>query len=491
MKRQGNEYEVIILGSGLGGLIAGTLLTKNKLSVLFLKENGYQPFYANKGFWFAPFSNFSEINLKPELFQKVSKALNLPLPIDRQEEGRLAKIDLDRPKPGISLQVILPRARIDLFSQRSLFRMEWRREFPKEFSQIENFYNEMDGIEHLLKKLREKEGPQSGFPLRQRSLIKRLLSFDRLPKERVNEKLSSFSGEFKHFIQLQLISRGNLYSDQIPLSLAAYVLLRGEADDTIPDLDLEKLEEKVLEQFFQSGGRVEEIEKVEKVEKGWRKGFTLSLKGGEKVFRSQQLILNSPLHRISNLLSKKGKRLSELGKRIRPRYILVPLCLGIREEVVPVGMNDLLVSILDLEKPYEGGNVLFIALSPKGDETKAPEGKRALTVESLMPLEKWDQTLLMDYQKDVMRHLEQLFPFLENYIELTDWSWANEQVPRWSYPHFLYETTTDFHWREGVVPTRISKRFYFIGKENFPYLGLEGEVISGLMVAEQILKKYH
>jgi len=37
--------------------------------------------------------------------------------------------------------------------------------------------------------------------------------------------------------------------------------------------------------------------------------------------------------------------------------------------VVPVGMQDLLVSILDLEKPYEEGNVLFLSLVPKGTNT--------------------------------------------------------------------------------------------------------------------------
>jgi hypothetical protein len=36
---------------------------------------------------------------------------------------------------------------------------------------------------------------------------------------------------------------------------------------------------------------------------------------------------------------------------------------------------------------------------------------------------------------------------------------------------------------------RISKNVYFVGKENFPYLGLGGEVFSGLTVAQQILKR--
>jgi phytoene dehydrogenase-like protein len=255
-------------------------------------------------------------------------------------------------------------------------------------------------------------------------------------------------------------------------------------------LGIEELEERFLEGFVQAGGRVEEIESVERISKKWRRGFIVSLKGDRRLFQPKMLILNSPLHRLSNLMDGRDKRLLRWEKRIQPQYVLLPFFLGIREKVIPVGMRDLLISVLDLEKPFDGGNFILLSLSPKGDETNAPEGKRALTVESLVLFEDWNRTSLVEHQENVMRHLEHLFPFLDRYIDFTDFSWANEQVARWSYPHFLYKTNSDFHWRDGVVPTRISKNLHFIGKENFPYLGLEGEVFSGLMVAEQILKRY-
>jgi hypothetical protein len=153
-------------------------------------------------------------------------------------------------------------------------------------------------------------------------------------------------------------------------------------------------------------------------------------------------------------------------------------------------MKDLLISILDVEKSYQDGNVLFISLSPKGDETQAPSGNRALTVESLMRFEKWEQTLLVDYQYGVLRHLSHLFPFLESHIDFVDFKWASEHVPRWSYSHFLYGTTSDFDWGEGVVPVKLLKNVFFVGKENFPYLGVEGEILGGFMVAQRVLKKH-
>jgi phytoene dehydrogenase-like protein len=484
MKKERDKYEVIVLGSGIGGLVAGTFLAKKNLSVLFLKEKEYRSLFMKEGYRFAPFSNLSERNLTPNLLRKVSQALDLPFLALSYEQGRR-----DKGKREVSFQVILPKARVDLFYERSLFQMELKREFPEEVGPIENFYDEISSFQHLLKEGQNKRGSQSFFPFQKQSVFKGLFSFKTFPKGEIGQRLSPFSREFKQFMQLQLMSHGNLYSDQWPMALVAF-LLNDESDKTPPRMDLEELEENIFKQFFQSGGRVEEIEKVEKLDKEWRRGFVLSSERVEGAFQSQFLILNSPRHRVLNFLSKKRKQLSKWEERIQPRYVLIPFFLGIREKVVPVGMKDLLVSILDLAEPYDEGNVLYLSLSPKGDETKAPEGRRALTVESLMPLEKLNPSSLDEYREKVMKHLTHLFPFLENHIEFIDFQWANEQVSRWSYSHFLYETTSGFHWREGVVPNRLSRSLFFVGKENFPYLGLDGEIVSGLMVAEQILKKF-
>ena len=490
MKQPVDEHEIIVLGSGLGGLITAALLSYHNHNVLFLKENQYHPFYGKDGYHFVPFSSFSERRVKLSLLEKMSYALNLPFLPSDQEERRKVETKLERPKQRVAFQVILPKSRIDLFSHRPMFRMEWKRAFPKEVAPIENFYHEMDRIQHLLNKMKIQESSWSKFPIRQPSLIKRWFSFRSLPMGNMDKRLSLFSKEFREFIRLQLMSWGSLQPYQLPVSLATYLLLNGEGEDWA-NVELERVEKSIFEKLIQSGGRVEEIEGVERVDISWRRRFTLELKGETRPIRSKFLIINSPLHRLSSLLGRKERLLSKWRERIQPRYALLPIFLGIDEKVVPVGMNDLVVSMFDLEKPYGGGNVLFLALSKKGDEAAAPEGKRALIVQSLMPLEREDQTSLDKPLEGIMRHLHHLFPFLENHIEFTDGSWADGQFLRWSYPHFIYETTRDFKWGKGVVPARISKNLYFVGKENFPYLGLEGEIHSGWMVAKEILKQYH
>jgi len=490
MRRKSEEQEIVILGSGLGGLIAGALLSRNNRKVLLLKERRYQPSFVREGYRFVPFSNFSERLLKHSLLQKIFDTLDLPPQEDDRKDGGKADGRFGKTTHELAFQVILPKARVDLFHQLSILRREWKREFSKEADRIANFYKEMEGIAPLMRGMKSGEGSWSAFPIRSSPWIKRWLPFKSLPRESMNEKLSAFSKEFGEFIQLQLVSWGNLYSDRFPLYLAAYLLLQDEGEEWMSQIDLERMEKKILDIFTLSGGKIEEIDGVEKIERKWLGGFALSLKGETRVLQSRFLLFNSPLHQLFCLLGKKDRKLLRWREKIQPRYALLPLFLGIDEKVVPVGMRDLLVSMLDLGKPYGGGNLLLLHLGPKGDGEWAPKGKRALTVESLVSVEKWDPDFLDEHLKGVMRHLGHLFPFLEHYLEFTDWSWVREQFLCWSYPHFLYETNHEFKWGEGVVPARLSRNLYFVGKENFPYLGLEGEVISGRLVGKHLLEKF-
>ena len=95
----------------------------------------------------------------------------------------------------------------------------------------------------------------------------------------MNEKLSAFSKEFGEFIRLQLISWGNLCSDQFPLYLAAYLLLQDEGEEWISQVDLERVEEKILEIFTLSGGKIEEIERGGEDREEMVQGFAALLKG--------------------------------------------------------------------------------------------------------------------------------------------------------------------------------------------------------------------
>ena len=115
-----NEYDVILLGSGLGGLIAATFLARQKRKVLLLKEKGAPFSHEKEGYRFAPFSNFSERLLRPSLVKKICGALNLPgLTCVRGQESRPDSGDKASVRGRAPFQVILPSARVDLFHERA------------------------------------------------------------------------------------------------------------------------------------------------------------------------------------------------------------------------------------------------------------------------------------------------------------------------------------------------------------------------------------
>ena len=313
MSQHPNDSEVIVLGSGLGGLIAATLLVKERHRVILLKEKDYQSSYRREGYQFTPFSNFSEKRLKPALLRRVSEELGLPFSEQDLENDFPGKRGFGT-TGGVPFQVILPKARIDLFDDPSLLQMEWRREFPRELDRIEALYDEFSKLLRLLES-GEKKGDSPFFPLAERSFIRKGLSFLSPSRNERDERLSSFSGEFNELIRLQLIAWGNLYSDAFPISLIAYLLLREGRGEWASHVDVERMEAKIIDAFVQSGGEVEEIEKVQRVDKKWRKGFTIALEGNRRVFRSSSLILNAPLHSFIGLLGK-------IEKIIRFRFLL-------------------------------------------------------------------------------------------------------------------------------------------------------------------------
>jgi phytoene dehydrogenase-like protein len=474
-QEQVKEYDTILLGSGLASLIAGILLSREKHSVLVLKEKGYEPLFLKDGYHFIPFSSFSERLLRLSTLRGLFQLLSSPLPFEFQKGEELDPPHL-KTRREVTFQVILPTARIDLFCERSRLEEEWKREFPGEIPQIHHLYSELGKHrDHL-------------FPFhRPPSFFQRLFSSE------PNLDLSPFSQEFRSTVELQLRAWSNFSPEGIPTSLASRLLDFGEEDDWVLDSDVDELEKSLWQEYHRAGGQVEEIEGVRKVTREWRKGFALHLEENPRILQSRIVVINCPLHRLPSFEGKGGRQLDHWRSLIEPRYVLYPFFLALREKGIPVGMRDFLVSISDPGKPYDGGNLLYLSVSPEGDRSKAPEGTRALTVESLLRWDKvkegWNHHWMDEQRESVLRHLGQLIPFLDHHVEFLESDRGRELVFHWSYPHFVYETQAEVHWRKGIIPTRISRNLYVAGKENLPFLGLEGEILSGGKAGREVLGK--
>ncbi|MCX8116503.1 MAG: hypothetical protein N3G78_01060 [Desulfobacterota bacterium] len=464
----GTDFDVIFLGDGLSGLIAASLLAKEGRKIVLLKERRYRPYYEREGYRFVFFSTPLDETIPIDLLRKI--------PFPEQGPGyREAGAGLKR---SVAFQVLLPEARIDLYRDRTLLRKEWQREFPKELGPIEAFYEALE---------RRRQDP---FPFAPPSFFNRAFPLDRfLRARRVDDCLPPLSKEFETVLQLQALSRSYLYLDSYPLPLLARLIEYGETGPRV-QVDLGRVERGLLHTLLHNGGLIQETDEVERVEVRWRGEVRVYLKEGRGPLQCQRFVINTPPHSFSNLFGKKRDFLFKWRGRIRPRYKVIPFCAGIRKRVVPVGMGGQLVSLLDPEKPLEGGNLLFLRLGRLGEEASAPEGKIGLTAEALMPFDESGRRPISELETGVIAHLNRLFPFLEDSLEFIDRRWIEEQGDCWSYPHYIYGKPSHFRWWEGIVPIKISRSVYVSGRVNYPQLGMEGEFLSGIHVAEELSKSF-
>jgi phytoene dehydrogenase-like protein len=490
MTRAGYDSDVIVLGTGLGGLATASLLARRGISVLVLQEAGYEASFRRDGYRFCPFSSFSERRSEEAVLRKISRALGVSLPEEEEKERPRAW------KPGISPktappQVILPEMRIDCHARGSLQRREWAREFPFEAASIDAFWHDLARLRGEVESERGRNASMPFFPLWDRTLGRLVRSFldpEVLFPGRFSRRLALLSDDFREFLRIYLLGLTGFQTAAMPVSLAAYLLGCEEDANGGGFFDLEAWEEEIFDLMAEAGGTREEIGDVEAIRREGD-GWTLDLAEERRTLRCRTLVLNSPLHYHSSLQGGWRAALEKWSRRIRPGYVLYPLFLGILDRVVPVGMGEEFVSVLDPGRPWEGGNLLLVGLSSAGDETQAPSGRRALSAQALIPWQRWDPQELPAIEGRMMAHLRSVIPFLDEHTEFRESSWAEAQISRWSYPHFIYETAGRFAWRLGLLPVRLGRGLFLAGRERFPYFGREGEILTGEMAGHVLLSE--
>lgn len=477
------RWDVVIIGANVGGIVAGALLVKRGFSVLFLEEKVQADDTRGK-YRFRQFSNLSEIFLSKAVVEGVYGLLDLPL-----AGGEFAG------RGDIKCQVLLPGHRVDILSPGTDPLEEMKREFPRDSGLIEAFYSRLRGQDWIGRTVMAIGNEQPFLDRVEKGLNH---AYHALSDKPLSAFMGSLMGDkaFARFIDVQIKSMSYLYVDDSPLSLASHLMAILFRDDVLMDVTgRQGFLERLRGEAMRGGGRTSLLESFDSIRIEQSPGeFKIYTNGEDTALLSKFCIGNLRLAQLKDLMTTafSGRKWVERGKRLWPKYFIFSLNLGLDAREIPVGLGDCFVSLRDVEAPYENGNLLISFMGPEG--VGAPPRKRAVTVNAFIPVGqgKLDRTGIKGVIENILVHLLELAPFLDRSIRLIDGRPSLERYARqWANSDIVYEGRGPFRVGSEVLPISTPFDGLFLAcRENFPYLGFEGEVLSGVKAARAILNRF-
>lgn len=312
------NYDVAVVGAGLAGLATAALLAKKGKAVVVLEPSdevgGSLAVAQKQGFLCSTGPSLSFGFERDGVLSRLYAEL-----------GITQSASLRSP----SYQVVLPDRRINIFSETVETLDELRREFPREIDAISGFFRDI-----------EKTAAQA---------LKSTFSAYRTRRRKAGNFVAryGFSGQFLSFLNVQSLAFfGCPVAD---LSLASLVMLTTSAPLSLHG-GFRRLSEQLRDAFLMSGGTVQYHMPWPRITFDRKHISGLATPDGN--IQAQALVYNV--------------------ERQEPAALLF---MGLRDEVVPLGMHLDLICLPDYGKPDA---YFTISLSAPDDEKRAPKGMRAL-----------------------------------------------------------------------------------------------------------------
>jgi phytoene dehydrogenase-like protein len=477
------RWDVVILGANAGGILAGTLLIKMGFSVLILGEK-VKGGPARRTYRFRRFSNLSELLVSRSVIERVYHLLDFPF-----NHGEFAH------RADLKCQILLPNHRIDMSLDRTMLLDQMEREFPRDFGLIETFYSQLQQKDWIRRAMMGIGDEQTLF-----DRIGRW--FGHIYHAASNRSFSAFlvSGKgdkaFARFMDVQVKTMSYLIADDLPLGLASHlvgILLQDEA--LVDIMGPQGFMDRMKREAVRGGGKITARESFSalRIEKSQGE-FRVYTKGEGEPVLSRVLIADIPFVQLRRLIPTafSERKWAAKGKRLWPQYFVLSLNLGIDARGIPVGLGDCFVSLRNLDAPYENGNLLMVFMGPEG--VGAPSGKRAVTVNAFVPvaLRRSATAGIKGVIEEMLIHLSEVAPFLDKSIRVIDGGPSIECYGSdWTNSDIIYGGRSSFRVGDEILPIVTPMEGLFLAcRGNFPYLGFEGEILSGIKAAEVISNRF-
>ena len=252
--------------------------------------------------------------------------------------------------------------------------------------------------------------------------------------------------------------------------------------------------ETLVDAVRRHGGKVLLRQEVERIVYDNGQPIAVETKRGER-FPARTVIANLPPWNVARLAGDHApEALRRLPENPEPGWGAFTVYVGFDAHLVKPDMP-LHHQVIERE-PLGEGNSIFLSLSPAWDETRAPAGRRALTISTHTALEPWWKLFRFDrrryeqrkayYLERILCSAERVLPGLRSHADLI--------LP--GTPVTFQRFTRRVHgWVGGFPQTslfrawgpRLDRHLWMVGDSIFPGQSTAAVALGGLRVARAIL----
>jgi phytoene dehydrogenase-like protein len=490
-------YDVCVIGSQLGGALAGALLARRGYRVLHVDHDGLGGGYTDGGY-VLPYGPAALPS--PRVLPAADAALG--------ELGFTTDLVRQLEPSAPDLQILLPRHRIDIGHDGPRRLQELRREWPQDADRLQAGFETLGRLfEASAPFMRSMPPlPPAGFVERRAisKAIKFAASVPGAPSGAVDEA-RAFGGLEDHPLvtALGIAQRFLSYQEGAPSPLATTrllgAMLRGSY--RLPGGHVamrEAIRRKIAETRGETLGNDEERAVAEHLETDGGKVTAVRLAGSPNAWVARVFIAatDSPAFRRLLPVSEADGKTAHLLDAVRPSRQLLAVNLVVKTAALPPALGDTVLVLKDAAGADGIENAVLVQVLParrdkgKGTMEVAPD-ERVLTAAAFVSADAREEgdDHLAALARQIREAVADAVPFFDSHL-------VRESVPVLSapkerrgsrlLPHPLYEVG-DLDPVLGVtgLPCRSPlKNLVFAGREVVPGLGVEGEFHAGLQAAQ-------
>jgi prolycopene isomerase len=492
---EASVFDVIVIGSGIGGLVTATQLAAKGAKVLVLERyiipGGSAGYFEREGYRFDVgasmifgFGTEGTTNL-------LTKALDA------------VNVSLETVRDPVQIHYHLPAGlELKVHQDYEKFLQELTAHFPQEREGIRKFYDEcwkvfncLNAMELLsLEELRYLTRVFFQHPLACLGLVKYLpQNAGDIARRYIKDP------QLLKFIDMECYCWSVVPADKTPMINAGMVFSdRHYGGINYPKGGVGQIAQKLVEGLEKAGGQIQYKARVTKIltEKGKAVGVQLA---DGKVYQAKRIVSNATRwDTFEKLLPAEEMPTAE--KKWRKRYEKSPsflnLHLGVEAQVLPPGTECHHILLEDWDKMEDAEGTIFVSIPTLLDPDLAPAGYHIIHTFTPSWIDDWQGLSASEYEEKkeeaagrIIERLEKIFPGLDAGLDYMEVGTAR------SHRRFLGREDGTY----GPIPSRklmglLGMPFnrtsipglYCVGDSTFPGQGLNAVAFSGFACAHRV-----